>query len=105
MHFKGLDLNLLVALDALLSEQSVTRAADRLCVTQPAMSMALRKLRDHTDDELLRRSGRQLELTPCGEALRRPVRELLSQIDDILSTPRRPPGGGARRRLVAQDAT
>jgi hypothetical protein len=40
MHFDGLDLDLLVALDALLSEQSVTRAASRLCVTQPALSVA-----------------------------------------------------------------
>lgn len=87
MHFKGLDLNLLVALDALLDEKSVTRAADRLCVTQPAMSIALRKLRDHTKDPLLRRTGRRLELTPGGEALRRPVSELLSQIDAILTRP------------------
>ena len=54
MHFKGLDLNLLVALDALLDEKSVTRAADRLCVTQPAMSIALRKLREMEDNEGIR---------------------------------------------------
>ncbi len=45
MHFNRLDLNLLVALDALLSEQNVTRAAERLHVSQPAMSVALQRLR------------------------------------------------------------
>ena len=45
MHFKNFDLNMLVALDALLTEGSVTRAAKRLCVTQPAMSNTLQKLR------------------------------------------------------------
>lgn len=44
-------------------------------------------MRDHTKDPLLRRTGRRLELTPGGEALRRPVSELLSQIDAILTRP------------------
>ena len=57
MHFKGLDLNLLVILDALLEEQSVTKAAEKVYVSQPAVSAALAKLRRHTGDELLERGG------------------------------------------------
>ena len=58
------DFNLLLALDTLLSERSVTRAADRLCVTQPALSGSLQRLRQHFDDPLLLRVGREMELTP-----------------------------------------
>lgn len=71
------DLNLLRALDALLTEQNVTRAAEKLFVTQQAASGALHRLRGHFDDELLTRIGRRLELTPLGQSLRGPVREAL----------------------------
>lgn len=84
MHFRGLDLNLLVALDALLSEQSVTRAAERLHVTQPAMSAALQKLRHHLGDPLLERAGRRLELTPRARELAEPVSKLLVRIRNVL---------------------
>ena len=73
MHFDGLDLNLLVALDALLSEQSVTRAASRLCVTQPAVSVALQKLRVQFSDQVLERVGRRMELTPFAQELALPL--------------------------------
>lgn len=86
MHFEGLDLNLLVALDALLSERNVTRAAERLHVSQPAMSAALQKLRVHLSDPLLGRVGRQLELTPRAQALAGPVKELLFQVRSVLRT-------------------
>jgi len=59
-----LDLNLLVALDALLSEQSVTRAADRLHLSQPALSASLARLRTHFNDPILARRGNSYELTP-----------------------------------------
>ena len=78
------DLNLIRALDALLSERNVTRAAERLFVTQQAMSGSLRRLRDHFDDELLVRVGRHLEPTPLGAALRQPMRELLLQTEITL---------------------
>ena len=68
MHFKGLDLNLLVALDALLSERNVTRAAERIHLSQPGMSAALQKLRWHFSDQLLERVGRRLDLTQIGRA-------------------------------------
>ncbi|HEU4408519.1 MAG TPA: LysR family transcriptional regulator [Polyangiaceae bacterium] len=66
-----LNLNLLLALDALLSEANVTRAAERLGVTQPAMSRSLQKLREQLGDELLVRSGRGLVRTPRAERIRR----------------------------------
>lgn len=60
----SLDLNLLIALEALLSEANVTRAAERVGVSQPSMSASLRRLRRHFDDDLLRRSGNRYVLTP-----------------------------------------
>ncbi len=80
------DLNLLVALDTLLSERSVTRAADRLCVTQPALSGSLQRLRYHFDDPLLVRVGREMELTPKARALIEPVRNALLQVNVALET-------------------
>nr|WP_203615624.1 LysR family transcriptional regulator [Streptomyces sp. SID13726] len=65
-----LDLNLVVALRALLEERNVTRAGERVGLSQPAMSAALSRLRRHFDDELLARTGNAYELTPLGAALR-----------------------------------
>jgi LysR family transcriptional regulator, nod-box dependent transcriptional activator len=59
-----LDLNLLVALDALLTERSVTRAAERLHLSQPALSASLGRLRTHFGDQILARRGNTYELTP-----------------------------------------
>lgn len=59
-----LDLNLLVSLDALLTERSVTRAADRLRLSQPALSASLARLRTHFNDQLLVRRGNSYELSP-----------------------------------------
>lgn len=84
MHFKGLDLNLLVMLDALLEERSVTRAAQRLHVSQPAVSAALAKLRRHTGDELLEKVGRDFQLTPRAQAMVKPVKEILIQIESTI---------------------
>lgn len=80
------DFNLLLALDTLLSERSVTRAADRLCVTQPALSGSLQRLRQHFDDPLLLRVGREMELTPKARALIEPVRTALLHINAALET-------------------
>ncbi|WP_324698869.1 LysR family transcriptional regulator [Novosphingobium sp. RL4] len=84
MHFNGFDLNLLVALDALLTERNVTRAAARLHITQPAMSNALQRLRQRLDDPILERSGRELKLTPVAEALVRPLQDLLSRTEQLI---------------------
>jgi len=59
-----LDLNLLVALDALLTDRSVTRAAERLHLSQPALSASLARLRTHFGDQILARRGNTYELTP-----------------------------------------
>lgn len=86
MHFKGLDLNLLVTLDALLEEQSVTRTAQRVHVSQPAVSAALAKLRQHTGDELLVKVGRDFQLTPRAQTMVKPLKEILIQIDSLIYT-------------------
>ena len=64
MNLNSLDLNLLVALDALLLEASVSRAAMRIGLSQPAASHALQRLRDLIGDPLLVRNGARMELTP-----------------------------------------
>ena len=66
---RHVDLNLVVALDALLTERSVTRAAERLGLSQPATSAALAKLRRHFGDELLTRVGNGYQLTPLATQL------------------------------------
>lgn len=79
-NIKNIDLNLLKALDALLETESVSKAADRVNLSQPAMSRALSRLQNAIKDPLLVRSGRGMVLTPRGEALRAPVRDALTQV-------------------------
>lgn len=86
MDLAHFDLNLLRTLDILLRERNVTRAAQRLFVTQQAASGALQRLRQHFDDELLVRVGRQLEPTPLGSSLIGPVREALLAAQTALDT-------------------
>lgn len=85
MRFNKLDLNLLVALDALLSECSISRAADKLHLSQSAMSSALGRLRMYFDDELLVPVGRRMEPTSRAEALKDAVRDILVRIDSTVS--------------------
>jgi DNA-binding transcriptional LysR family regulator len=80
MNLAALDLNLLVALDALLKEASVSRAALRIGLSQPAASHALQRLRDLIGDPLLVRAGARMELTPRALALRAPLAETLEQV-------------------------
>ena len=86
MHFKQLDLNLLVALDALLSDRSITAAGVRMHLTQSAMSGALSRLREYFGDELLVQIGRKMVPTPLGESLAGPVREILLQVKATIDT-------------------
>lgn len=74
------DLNMLVALDALLTERHVTRAAERMHLSQPAMSASLSRLRDHFDDPLLYRRGNAYELTPLALRL---IDQLPSAVDGV----------------------
>lgn len=80
MRLDRLDLNLLIALDALLQERGVSLAADRLNLSQSAASGALARLRDYFRDDLLVMHGRNMALTPRGEELVEPVRSVLEQI-------------------------
>ena len=80
MRFQRLDLNLLVALDALLDERSVSAAAERICLSQSATSSALGRLREYFGDDLLVQKGRSMVLTSRGEELVEPVRAVLHQI-------------------------
>ncbi|MBT0569746.1 LysR family transcriptional regulator [Curvibacter sp. CHRR-16] len=86
MRFNKLDLNLLVALDALLTERNISRAGQRIHLSQPATSNALARLRDYFQDELLIPRGRQLILSTRAQELVEPVREILMRIDSTIAT-------------------
>lgn len=86
MDLSRFDLNLLKALDVLLEERNVTRAAERLFITQQAASGALQRLRRHFDDDLLSPIGRRLEPTPLAVSLTIPVREALLAAKAALDT-------------------
>ncbi|WP_322067242.1 LysR family transcriptional regulator [Burkholderia ubonensis] len=84
MRLKGLDLNLLTVLDALLKERSVSRAATSLDLGQSAVSSALARLREHFEDELLVPLNRQMVPTALALDLHGPVKEWLQGIDSIV---------------------
>lgn len=88
MNLAQIDLNLLVSLDALLTERHVTRAAERVGLSQPAMSSALVRLRVMFGDELLVRVGREYQLTELALELREPLRQLLQLAEETVQ--RRP---------------
>lgn len=102
---QNFDLNLLASLDALLAEKNVTRAAQRMNVTQSTMSGILRRLRDQFDDELLVRNGRRYELSPLAQSLVISVRQTLLQIESTVSAkPLFDPRRDRRRfRIMASD--
>lgn len=85
-NLRRIDLNLLVALDAMLRERHVTRAARTIGLSQPAMSSALSRLRALFDDELLVRTRAGMQPTPRAEALREPLAQLLSQIERLIES-------------------
>jgi LysR family transcriptional regulator, nod-box dependent transcriptional activator len=85
MRLKGLDLNLLVALDILLEERSVSRAAERLHLSQPAASAALARLRDYFQDQLLVLHGKRLIPTSYAEVLLPEVKRVIRQVDDLIA--------------------
>jgi len=78
------DLNLLLALGALLEDRNLTRAGERIGMSQPAMSAALARLRRHYGDELLEREGRGYRRTVFGEQLLPTVREALRHLDTTM---------------------
>jgi DNA-binding transcriptional LysR family regulator len=105
MDFAGLDLNLLVALDALIAEKNVSRAGERLHLSQSATSGALARLRKAFHDPLLVQIGRRMALTPLAEGLADPVRDFLLQAEAILNNnPAFDPGASTRTfRMMMSD--
>jgi DNA-binding transcriptional LysR family regulator len=86
MNLAAVDLNLLVALDALLAESSVMRAAGRLGLSQPAMSHSLKRLRATLGDPLLVRAGGAMQLTTRARAMRAPLEQVLERVRTLLVT-------------------
>lgn len=100
MRFHRFDLNLLVVLDALLTERSVSRAASALNLGQPAVSAALGRLRTYFDDRLLVWSGKSMQPTDLGRALAGQVRDLLRDTEHIIFTRSTFDPATAQRRFV-----
>jgi DNA-binding transcriptional LysR family regulator len=84
MNIRSVDLNLLVAFDALFDERSVSRAAHRMALTQPTVSGMLRRLRHVFSDELFVRTSHGILPTPRAEALATPIKELLARAQTII---------------------
>ena len=105
MNLASLDLNLLVSLDALLQERSVTRAAARMGLSQPALSASLARLRRHFGDELLTRAGNEYRLTPLAVQLRELARIALSGVERVFTAqPEFDPSSSTREfRLLVSD--
>ncbi|OYW45424.1 MAG: LysR family transcriptional regulator [Sphingomonadales bacterium 32-68-7] len=87
MRFKGLDLNLLVIFEALMDTRSVTRAGERLGMTQPAASAALRRLRDYFGDDILVAVGKRMHPTPFAEMLLPEIQRSLQGVERAIATP------------------
>lgn len=86
-NLRAVDLNLLVALDALLDEAHVSRAAVRLELSQPATSNALARCRHLFGDPLLERVGGQMQLTAVARDLREPLKRFLAQVAEVIHLP------------------
>lgn len=97
---KSYDLNLLVALEALLATGSVTAAAKRMHLSTPAMSHTLARIRDTVGDPILVRAGRKLVPTPRALALVEPLSRLLGEAHALLAPPAAHSLSGTRRHFV-----
>ncbi len=104
--FRALDLNLLRVFDAVMAEGSLTRAADKLALTQPAVSNAMRRLRDALGDELLVRQGHGVQPTPRAMTLWPIVRDALGNLQQSLAPARFAPATASTTLVLAMaDAT
>jgi DNA-binding transcriptional LysR family regulator len=101
MNLRRLDLNLLVVFDAVMREKNVTRAAERVFLTQSAVSSALGRLRHQLGDELFVRGPGRLRPTPRALELEEPVRALLAELEQVLSPPRFDPATERRTFTIA----
>jgi DNA-binding transcriptional LysR family regulator len=84
VSLQSFDLNLLITFDTLLETRSVSRTAERLSLTQPAVSNALRRLREQLDDPILVRSGQGMEPTPKALTLVAPIKHALRDLESAL---------------------
>ena len=103
MNLSGVNLNLLVAFDALCRERHVTRAAKRVGITQSAMSNSLRQLRALFDDELFVRAPRGVVPTARALSLAEPVRRGLSLLEGAVAPPTFDPSRDARTFVLSAD--
>jgi DNA-binding transcriptional LysR family regulator len=104
MDIRSFDLNLLVVLQALISEQSVSRAATKLHLSQPATSAALKRLRSALGDPLLVRDGLTMVLTPKAQQLLIPLEKILSEIGTLdVATPFDPASVDRTIRIATND--
>lgn len=99
MRFKGLDLNLLMALDVLIEERNVSRAAERLHLSQPAMSAALRRLREYFNDPILSPHGKKMIPTSHALRLRGMVGDLLTSVEEMVAVSTRFDPSTSHRRF------
>ena len=105
-NFRTLDLNLLRVFDEVMTERSLTRAAQKLSLTQPAVSNALRRFREAMGDELIKRSGQTMVPTPRALALWPAVRDALRQLQVVLTPGNFIPGEADSTFVLAMaDAT
>jgi DNA-binding transcriptional LysR family regulator len=100
VQLAGLDLNLMVALDALLQQRSVTRAAEQLGLSQPALSASLARLRRHFDDELLARGRGGYVLTPLAMQLAEQVEAVCAAAERLFATGTSFEPGSTRREFT-----
>lgn len=105
LQLSSVDLNLVVPLQILLEERSVSRAAERMFMSQPALSAALARLRRHFNDELLIRSGNKYVLSPLGAELLEGVSQASSALGRVFSAQAefRPSESSREFRLVCSD--
>lgn len=105
MRFKGMDLNLFVAFDALMETRNTARAGERLGLSQPAASAALARLREHFKDDLLVVKGRRMYPTPLAETLLPRIRRCLRDAEEALATSSLfdPAKAERRFRIVSSD--
>lgn len=106
MNFRTLDLNLLRVFDAVMAERNLTRAANRLSMTQPAVSNALKRLKESLGEELLTRTAYGVKPTSTAEALWPEVRVALDRLKQVLDPDEFDPGReSATFQLAMADAT
>src|SRR5450830_336529 len=106
MNFLTLDLNLLRIFDTVMIEQNLTRAADKLAMTQPAVSNALKRLRYAFNDELLIRTAYGVKPTPRAETVWPAIRDALSKLESALAPVTIDPASfNASFRMAMADST